>query len=135
MRGWSSRDYPEFHAARLPGTVDFNGQHIRDAVAVGTASKTNGDVMASIAVIKEFGPTRGTHYHVLTADKKHVIWGVMPGPTLLDVNPRRRWADSGRGEGSRWGAICSSAHNSTFLISNEHLRYMARLVSAHVWAR
>jgi len=135
MRGWSSRDYPEFNAARLPSTVDFNGQHIRDAVAVGTASETNRDVMAGIAVIKEFGPTRGTHYHVLTADKKQVTWSVMPGPTLLDVNPRRWCVDIGRGERGRWGAICSSAHNSTLLVSDEHLRYMARLVGAHVWAR
>jgi hypothetical protein len=39
--------------------LDFDGQDIRDAVVVRIASKAKRDIMASIAVIAEFGPTQG----------------------------------------------------------------------------
>jgi hypothetical protein len=45
------------------GMLGFDSQDIRDAVAVGIASKAKRGGMASIAVIAKFGPTRGTNYY------------------------------------------------------------------------
>jgi len=70
MRCWSSRDYPKLDPTCLPSALDLDNQDIRDAVVVGTASETNRDVVAGVAVTTEFGPTRGANYHMLTTNKK-----------------------------------------------------------------
>jgi hypothetical protein len=49
--------------------LDFDSQDIRDAVVVRAVSKTKRDIMASIAVFAESGPTRGTDYYLLTGNK------------------------------------------------------------------
>jgi hypothetical protein len=118
--------------------LDFDSQDIRDAVAVRIASKTKRDIMASIAVIAEFGPIRGTDYHLLTGNKKQFTGSLVHDPSLLDGDP---WGgctgiDIGRrGWPRRWGAISGSAYDPTLLVSDKHLRYMRGLDSAHLWAR
>jgi len=78
--------------------LEFDSQDIRDPVAVGIASKAKRDTVASIAVIAEFGPTRGTNYHLLTRNQKQVARGLAHDPSLFD---RNSWGgftgtDSGR---------------------------------------
>jgi len=79
MGGWSSRDDSKLNPTCLPSALDLDDQDIRDAVAVGTASETNRDVVTSVAVTTEFDPTRGAKYHMLTANKKRVARSAMHG--------------------------------------------------------
>jgi hypothetical protein len=69
--------------------LDFDSQDIRDAVAERISSKAKRDIVASITVIAEFGPTRGTDYYLLTGNKIQIAGNRVYDPSLLDGDLRR----------------------------------------------
>ena len=94
--------------------------------------------MASIAVIVELAPIRGTDYHLLSRNKKQVARSLVHDPSLFYGNPLGGCIgiDKGRsGWPRRQGVKSGSAYNSTLLVSDKHLRYMGWLGSGDVRAR